>query len=45
MLERVSAVGMVVGCVGEGISFGLAMGCVGEGISSGYGDGVYWTGY
>ena len=45
MLERVLAVGMAVGCVGEGISFGLAMGCVGEGISCGNGDGVYWTGY
>ena len=29
MLERVSAVGMVMGCVGEGISCGYGEGCVG----------------
>ena len=45
MLERVLAVGTVVGCVGADINCGYGDGCVGEGINCGYGNGVCWRVY
>ena len=45
MLERVLAVGMAMGCVGEGIAVGTVMGCIGQDISCGCSDGVCWRVY